>query len=40
MEGEGMPAVKQVLGLGKKDFCIGCLLDDCCMPSEGRYFMT
>jgi len=36
---EGMSAVKQVLGLGRKESCIGCLLNDCCMPSEGRYFL-
>jgi hypothetical protein len=28
-EGEGMSAVKQVLGLGQKESCIGCLMDDC-----------
>ncbi len=39
-EGEGMSAVKQVLGLGQKESCIGCLLDDCCMPSEGRHFLS
>jgi len=31
---------EQVLGLGKKESCIGCLLDDCCMPSEGRHFLS
>jgi hypothetical protein len=30
----------RVLGLGQKESCVGCLLDDCCMPSEGRHFLS
>ena len=36
----GCQQSNRVLGLGQKESCVGCLLDDCCMPSEGRNFLS